>query len=409
MATDAPPAPRLNPPPTTPSPGKRLPGDAELRITRQFAIFIGAGYLAYMLLCLHNIAASFHYMDSWWAAPAPIAVFGSGIAVAVVAAVGARHLIRPAIVVAVICYVVAALLVPIAWKHGMYSDERGLWFSQFPGLVGVAIGLGWPRARAIAYLAILTSISSLMSRVVRPSELLVPLVADLAFAFAYSLPFTVAVMIGVRTSRILDETRAQTFDLAGQTAAARARAAERRRFDALTHDGVMTVLLGAARLGTTDSIRRLAARTITELGDAHDGSTAVPAAAAIATLQSTVTDIDDTTTFTVERQTPLGLTTFRQDVVRTMAAAMAEALRNSLRHAGSAATTAVRVDVATDRIAITVIDDGQGFDVAAIPPHRLGIAVSIRGRMDQLDGCDVDIHSVPGGGTSVRLTWTERS
>ncbi|MGU3293275.1 sensor histidine kinase [Williamsia sp. M5A3_1d] len=402
MATDAPPAPRL-----TDRTATRVPGDAEQRIVRQFAIFTSAGYIAYGLLCAGNIVKSFSYMSSWWALGGPIAVFGSGMAIGVVAALGKQDLIKPAIVVAVAAYVIVALLVPIAWKNGALSDERGLWFSQFPGVVGVAIGGAWPRARALVYLAVLTTIATLMSRVVRPAELIVPLGPDLAFAFAYCLPFTAAVIIGVRTARLLDETRMEAFHLAARAAAARARDSERRRFDALTHDGVMTVLLGAARQGPTKSLRALASDTIAELGSEQIGSDSVPATAAIALLQSAVTDIDDAIAFTDTRHPPVGLTTYPQEVLRTMSAAMAEALRNSLRHAGPTAGISVRVTVSADRLAIEITDDGVGFDLARIPPHRLGIAVSVRGRMEQLPGGVATIRSVPGQGTQVTLEWVK--
>ena len=407
MATDASPAPRLTD--RSARAGERTPGDAELRITRQFAIFVGAGYFAYGALCLGNIAKSFDYMAGWWAFGAPIVVFGSGIAVGVVAAVNARHLVRPAIIVAVIAYLVAALLVPVAWKNGTFSDERGLWFSQFPGLVGVAIGVGWPRGRALLYLLVLTTVATFMSRVVRPSDLVVPLGPDLAFAFAYSMTFTAAVIIGARTARLLDETRADAFHLAARAAAARARESERARFDALTHDGVMTALLGAARMGNTDSLRSLASNTIAELGVEQSASYSVPASAAIAQLQSAVTDIDDTVAFTDTRHPPLGLTTYPQDVVRTMSAAMAEAVRNALRHAGADAVIAVEVTVSANRLNIEITDNGVGFDLGRVPPHRLGLAVSVRGRMEQLAGGEATIDSALGHGTRVTLTWARPS
>ena len=403
MATDAAPAPRLS----TRS-AARVPGDAERRIVRQFAIFTSAGYVAYGLLCLNNIAKSFTYMSTWWAIGGPVLVFGSGIAIGVVAALGKRELIKPTIVVAVAAYVIVALLVPLAWKNGIYSDERGLWFSQFPGVVGVAIGGAWPRARALMYLAVLTTIATLTSRVVRPDDLVVPLGPDLAFAFAYCLPFTAAVIIGVRTSRLLDETRAQTFHLAARAAGARAREAERRRFDALTHDGVMTVLLGAARMGSTESLRSLASSTIAELGHEQGSTDSVHATAAIARLRSAVTDIDDTIAFAAIRHPPIGLTTYPQEVLRTMSAAMAEALRNSLRHAGTAVRTGVQVTISANSLSIEITDDGVGFDISRVPPHRLGIAVSVRGRMEQLPGGGVTIRSAPGQGTQVTLEWVAR-
>ena len=90
-------------------------------------------------------------------------------------------------------------------------------------------------------------------------------------------------------------------------------------------------------------------------------------------------------------------------VVRGVTLAAAEALRNSIRHAGAFASRRVQITLADGLIRVAVHDDGVGF----VPdPHcpRLGVRRSIVGRMDDLGG-SARIESAPGKGTGVILTW----
>ncbi|MCD2146743.1 sensor histidine kinase [Gordonia paraffinivorans] len=85
---------------------------------------------------------------------------------------------------------------------------------------------------------------------------------------------------------------------------------------------------------------------------------------------------------------------------------MSEALRNVMRHAGRGADCGVIVQLAPDALNMAVVDNGEGFDPEAIGPGRLGIAVSIRGRMARVDGGHAQISSHPGRGTTVQIGWT---
>jgi len=78
-----------------------------------------------------------------------------------------------------------------------------------------------------------------------------------------------------------------------------------------------------------------------------------------------------------------------------------ELINNTLKH--SAATNAiVQVTKSDDQIAVTVEDDGKGFDTAILQGAR-GIGWSnIQSRVDFLKG-KLDINSQPGKGTSVLI------
>ncbi|MGX1762859.1 hypothetical protein ACWIG5_39215, partial [Streptomyces lydicus] len=54
------------------------------------------------------------------------------------------------------------------------------------------------------------------------------------------------------------------------------------------------------------------------------------------------------------------------------------------------------------QVSIFVRDRGTGFDAAAVPQDRQGLAKSIRGRIERRGG-QVEILSHPGRGTEVRI------
>src|SRR3954463_8749046 len=77
-----------------------------------------------------------------------------------------------------------------------------------------------------------------------------------------------------------------------------------------------------------------------------------------------------------------------------------EAVHNAVKHAEA---TAVRVDIIDldDAVAVTVTDDGGGFDPTIAGPGHLGLS-SMRERAAAI-GADLHISTGPGG-TTVRLT-----
>ncbi|HEM46174.1 MAG TPA: GAF domain-containing protein, partial [Alphaproteobacteria bacterium] len=59
------------------------------------------------------------------------------------------------------------------------------------------------------------------------------------------------------------------------------------------------------------------------------------------------------------------------------------------------------------RVELCIVDDGRGFDLASIPPDRLGVGI-IRERAQAISAtCEID--SRPGGGTCVTVVWKETS
>ncbi|MFE0424141.1 MacS family sensor histidine kinase [Streptomyces sp. NPDC058953] len=89
-----------------------------------------------------------------------------------------------------------------------------------------------------------------------------------------------------------------------------------------------------------------------------------------------------------------------------LAAAVGAALDNVERHAGEGAHAWILVEDWPDEVIVTVRDDGPGIPEGRLAQAegegRLGVALSIRGRLRDLGGA-AELVSVPGQGTEVEL------
>ena len=94
-------------------------------------------------------------------------------------------------------------------------------------------------------------------------------------------------------------------------------------------------------------------------------------------------------------------------VARELDAAVAAALDNVDRHAGPGARAWVLLEGDSSGVDVTVRDDGVGADlsdvVAATDRGRMGVAHSIRGRVEDLGGA-ATWSTRPGGGCVVRMS-----
>ncbi|OHV37914.1 histidine kinase [Pseudofrankia sp. EUN1h] len=96
----------------------------------------------------------------------------------------------------------------------------------------------------------------------------------------------------------------------------------------------------------------------------------------------------------------------RADRAAEVVAAVRAALDNVARHAGAGALAWVLLEDDGDEVAVTVRDDGVGIAPGrpeqAAAEGRLGLAVSVRGRIRDLGG-EVAVSGRPGQGTEVEL------
>ncbi|NGO12998.1 sensor histidine kinase [Streptomyces sp. HC44] len=91
---------------------------------------------------------------------------------------------------------------------------------------------------------------------------------------------------------------------------------------------------------------------------------------------------------------------------KELAAAVGAALDNVHRHAGENARAWILVEDEPDAVIVTVRDDGPGIPEGRLAQAegegRMGVALSIRGRLREIGGT-AEVISIPGQGTEVEL------
>lgn len=178
------------------------------------------------------------------------------------------------------------------------------------------------------------------------------------------------------------------------------RADERARMAAHLHDSVLQTLTLIQRSADPAQTAALARAQERDLRDwLYGGATGADAGRLRDRLTALCAEVEDRYRWRVELivvgDADVG------DREEELLAATREAVVNAARHSGSAACD-LYAECGDDAVQVFVRDRGRGFDPAAVPPDRRGIAESVRARMARIGG-SAQVRSAPGEGTEVAL------
>jgi hypothetical protein len=377
---------------------------------RQVARFASLGLCVYPFALIGPIESLSATVPAWWT------IFALIVVVVPAAAMFAstwnpdvRWTRRTAVAVC-ISYAVVIGSYPLAWNGQRAPDGFGLWMAPMAGVAAVTAAVVMPIGAATCYLAAAVVSTRLINHSVNEPTHSDPFFTDLAWGFSVAAVAFVIGIMALRAGRVLDATITRAYHRTVAVAAERSRRKERARVDGITHDRVMSILLAVSRTGVSDELQHQAAATIKQLDALRTGEETLPDVATPTAIREfdSASMIDHTTVHYDTSATSFS-TRYPAGAVRAMAAALAEALHNSVRHAGPEATRQVVVTMSNDELVVDVIDNGVGFNECDVPTDRFGIALSIRGRMDSVPGGSGNIESTPGEGTKVRLRWTRQT
>lgn len=206
----------------------------------------------------------------------------------------------------------------------------------------------------------------------------------------------------------VDDARSRAVDSYASAAASSAAEEERIAMSALMHDSVLAALIAAERahserertLAVAMAREALTRLANTEASIAQEGSDApVSRAQIVAELRRTLSE-HGADAVVEERGVAAAVP---GKVARAMVLAARQAIGNALTHAGGKGMHIVAESSRPDRLTLTVLDAGPGFDLDAIGEDRLGIRASIVARMAAVAGTS-DIRS-DDDGTTVVLGW----
>jgi signal transduction histidine kinase len=178
--------------------------------------------------------------------------------------------------------------------------------------------------------------------------------------------------------------------------------------DALVHDSVLTTLLVASKAQTPEEIslaRESATEAIRRL-DSDNASmkptTDITQVSFFEALQNRIHEVHPSFEVSLQ-QTNNSL--LPELVSEALTEATLQAVDNSTKHGGISAKRSVSLQSQGKGLKIVVSDTGKGFRASKIPKDRLGIQLSIIGRVKSVGG-RVFIRSEPGKGTDVVLEWS---
>lgn len=180
--------------------------------------------------------------------------------------------------------------------------------------------------------------------------------------------------------------------------------AERERLARSIHDGVLQVLARVQRRGA--ELGGEAAELARLAGQQEVALRALVAAARPESTPDGAVDLrallQILTTPKVEVSVPATRVMLPAGTAAELAAVVREALSNVARHAGADTHAWVLLEDLGDDVVVSVRDDGPGIPAGRLAEARqegrMGVAMSIKGRMVELGG-DADLRTGPGDGT----------
>ncbi|MGW4244022.1 sensor histidine kinase [Nocardia sp. NPDC004722] len=381
------------------------------RIMLRLGISIGIAGVIVGGVELPEVAEQGRYGPMWWTVTAVLLAFGWYPVIGVVAAVSGPRAIRFVSGCAAISFLGALASIPFG-LHLHAIDATTVWPYRVTPLAVTAAVLAWQTRLTVIYLLVSATSAAAATLYTVPAFTTQHVAENFLRAVGLSALFVWCGVALTGAAARVDRESAIASRRAAAQAAALARDRERARFAALIHDAVLSTLLEASRAGTaSDVLQRQAERTIEQLDECH-GEQRDPdlldARSAVLFLRAAVQEVNPGVRFAT--RTWPGYDDLRMPVhsASTIAAALTEAVRNSLRHAavpGREVRRTVTATVSAGSIRIVFSDDGAGFDLAAVSADRLGISMSILGRMRQLAGGSAFVETQPGEGTTVTLVW----
>ncbi|MFC8129533.1 MacS family sensor histidine kinase [Streptomyces sp. NPDC057302] len=369
-----------------------------------------------MLYAIGLFVAAYEKFDRPWVAIAYYAVLAGWTIGTLPKVANAANCTKRFLVIDLTIALVGILLTPVADSHQRIVHDGptlpSIWTAG--AVLAFAIKGGW---RWAAFASALVGAANIAQRG-RPTQdtlhnVLLVCIASIAIGYV------------VEVARASERTLARALEIEAATR-------ERERLARDIHDSVLQVLamvqrrgsaLGgeAAELGRMAGEQEVALRTLVAGGlvrTSHESEDASLGAVVRAVEEPDEEEAADTepcdlrsllfpyagAKVTVsEPGAPVGLA---PKAARELAAAVGAALDNVHRHAGPDAAAWILVEDEPDAVIVTVRDDGPGIPEGRLAEAegegRLGVALSIRGRLRDIGGT-AELISVPGQGTEVEL------
>ena len=384
---------------------------AETRVLRSIVVVFGISTLVFFALALQSIIVESAYLPVWWTVLATVAIFGIPPALAAVNFALSPRGVRVVLGTYAVVFLVVVVSYPLAMIGPAMPIALSPWTLGITAIGTVAAALVWRPVAAWAYLA-LNIVAMVVTRDLAAGHAnIITALQDGFFSLSFTAIFTALALVALRNARAVDAASAVAQNAAARSAAAIARTREQARLDALVHDEVMSAFLYASQdsPALASAVRHQASRALEQLeriarGDVTGG--VIDVSVFVDRMRAAAFERTGAVRFYVigSRESAIPA-----EVASAFIEATSESVRNSLMHGGSRAkepTVVVTLTLDEEGVVTAIEDDGVGFNPRTVSSHRLGIRVSIEGRLGVVPGGRAAVSSRPGLGALVTLAWT---
>lgn len=380
-------------------------GRATDRIHRAMAVALGFGALVFVLLTAGPFLTQGPHVEPFWSWLTLVGALGTPIVAAALSRVASVRVLRVILGAGTVAYLVGLATLEFAVAGGELDWDLGApWPFSVSVIATSCAAVAFRPAIAWPYVVAVSVLIAVDRQLAAPFPIVGLAFQDALHNLLFTTIFAALAMAIRHAGVVLDRAADAAIAEVEATSAADARRRERDRVESLVHDSVLVALLMSAR-GSADDAAPQARQALDAIARVAEGAP-VPD---LTTREFAYRAQSVTTQIAPDARFDFAVTgdlVIPADAATAGVEAMAEALRNSVRHAPDADTQRV-VHLSADDAGydVAVLDDGPGFDPDAISPARLGVRVGISGRMARIPGGVARVASSPGHGTRVRITW----
>ena len=380
---------------------------AETRVVRAITVVFGIASVALLGVDVGSVTAQTPYLLSWFTPPALVIMFAVPPVLAALSGVLSLRGLR----LALGGYAVAFFIVVLGYGPSMTTvplpANEVPWVLGATSLATVAAALAWRSALSWGYLLVNVAAIGLLRNYADGNMDHAIALQHALFSLGFTSIFTAIAAVSVRNARAADRAAVEARAAAARASAAEASLRERTRLDALVHDEILSTLLYASmgNPAVDEAVARQARTAVSHLGGAESAEGSVEPAEFESRLRAAIA---------LAPQVEFAATGVRVNAIPAPVAAAfveaaAEAVRNALIHAyeGQAGPVHVRLRMDGTGLGVSIVDEGVGFAPHGVAAHRLGVRVSIIGRLAVVPGAAATVSSRPGAGTTVSLVWSE--
>lgn len=381
-------------------------GAAVDEVTRTMALALGVAAVLLAIVALPSFLAQARIPHPLWTWGVAVGMFLPPVAGAALSTVAGPRLLRSLAGVAAGAQLLGlALLVPALPDGGLAGHLGAPWLLAVTATGTTAAAVAWRAPAALAYLGVTVVLVGVDRLLALPSPNPALAFEDALYTLLFDLVFVALALTTRRAGGRLDAAADAAAAETRATATSAARRRERTRVEALLHDNVLVALLASSRGSERAAAQaRSALAELDTAARADDDATGdVDGTAWLWRLQALTTELAPEARFSHEGPA-VPIAGIPPEAGRAMLEATAEAVRNSVQHAGRA-SRAVHARLTDDDVEVTVLDDGVGFDPSQARAGRLGLGVSILERMRAVPGGGAAVVARPGVGTRVSITW----